>query len=656
MASASSDNRPPAEAKQADERKLSDNAGLLTSPEEQHSWEWMDLLRVIFVAISAAAVWFRWYEPVVAFSVIGIAATLIGGYPIFREAVENIMERRMTMELSMAIALVAALVIREFFTALIITLFVLVAEILEGMTVSRGRRAIGDLLNLLPREAELLQGEQLMRIPLNAVKTGERILIRPGARIPVDGWVAKGNSMVDQSPVTGEPIPLEKRPGEPVYAGSVNQTGVLQIQVSSVGVDTTFGRIVDAVEQAERSRAPVQKIADQLSGYLVYSALGGALITLVVTHNVRSTIAVIIVAGACGIAAGTPLAILGAIGRCARAGVMVKGGLYLEQLAKVDTVVLDKTGTLTFGMPKVLAVRPAPATSDMDLIRLAAIAERDSEHPVARAIVDYASRRLGPISAPESFQYAPGGGVTAAIDHRLVHVGNARFLADQGVQAPVFALQGSRAGVLVAQGSQYLGAILVDDQLRHEATEAVAQMRGMGIRTLLLTGDTAEAANKAGRELWLDEVRSQLAPQQKQEEIQRLQERKKKVAMVGDGINDAPALAQADVGVAMGSGTDVARESANVVLIGNNLLKFTETLRIARHCRSIILQNFCGTLAVDAVGIGLAACGFLTPTLAAFIHVSSEMVFILNAARLLPQAKPRSNLIAKTAGTRTADH
>jgi Cd2+/Zn2+-exporting ATPase/Cu+-exporting ATPase len=203
----------------------------------------------------------------------------------------------------------------------------------------------------------------------------------------------------------------------------------------------------------------------------------------------------------------------------------------------------------------------------------------------------------------------------------------------------VFALQGSRAGVLVARDRQYIGAILVDDQLRHEATEAVAEMRAMGIRTLLLTGDTAEAANQAGRELWLDEVRSQLAPTQKQEAIKDLQNRQRNVAMVGDGINDAPALAQADVGIAMGSGTDVARESADVVLIGNNLLKFTQTLRIARSCRGIIIQNFCGTLAVDAAGIVLAAFGFLTPTLAAFVHVTSELLFIANSARLIPPSR-----------------
>jgi heavy metal translocating P-type ATPase len=371
--------------------------------------------------------------------------------------------------------------------------------------------------------------------------------------------------------------------------------------------------------------------------------MAGALVTFIITQNIRSTISVIIVAGACGIAAGTPLAILGAIGRCAGIGVMVKGGLYLEQLAKVDTVVLDKTGTLTFGLPRVIAVRAAPAVSEDELLRLAAIAERDSEHPIAKAVVDYAARRLGVIAAPQSFQYEPGGGVTAVIQNEIIHVGNARYLAERGVLAPVFALQGSRAGVLVARGCTYMGAILVDDQLRHEAAEAVAQMRAMSIRTLLLTGDSADAANRVGRELWLDEVRSQLTPNQKQLEIQNLQRKQRNVAMVGDGINDAPALAQADVGIAMGSGTDVARESAEVVLIGNNLLKFTETLRTARRCRMIILQNFCGTLAVDAAGIVLAGFGLLTPMLAAFVHVSSELLFILNSARLIPGN--RSNLL-----------
>lgn len=597
-----------------------------------------DLVRACFVAVAAAFVAFHVYEPFTSFSLIGIAAILIGGYPIFREALENILERRMTMELSMTIALIAAALIRQFFTALIILLFVLVAEILEGLTVGRGRKAINELLALLPQNANVFRQGRLVETSLAQVAIGDRILVRPGGRIPVDGIVADGSSFVDHSAITGESLPVERTRGDAVYAGTMNQAGSLEILVSRVGADTSFGKIIEIVERAEHSRAPVQKIADQLAGYLVYGALGAAVLTFITTRNVRSTISVIIVAGACGIAAGTPLALLGAIGRCAKAGVIVKGGLYLEQLAKIDTVVLDKTGTLTFGLPRVIGTTRAPGVTEEELLRFATSAERDSEHPLARAIVEYASRSLSMTPSPSTFHYEPGSGISAWVENSIVHVGNARYLADQGVRAPVYALQNGRASVLVARDGRYLGAILVDDQLRDEATQAIEQMTSMNIRTILMTGDTAEPAKRIGRELQMDEVHSDLQPEDKLVAIQKLQRQKRKVAMVGDGINDAPALVQADVGISMGSGTDVARESADVVLIGNNLMKFSYALQVARACRRIIIQNFYGTLLVDSVGITLAALGYLTPPLAAFVHVASELAFILNSARMLPQA------------------
>jgi heavy metal translocating P-type ATPase len=615
--------------------------------DHHRGWETTDVVRVLFVAVAAAAVWFHWYEPFSSFSLIGVAATLVGGYPIFREALENILERRMTMELSMTIALVAALLIKEFFTALVITLFVLAAEILEGLTVSRGRKAIEDLVSLLPQTAEVFHEGKLIEMTLNRVQAGDHVLVRPGTRVPVDGWVFQGSSFVDQSAITGEVVPAEKAPGATVYAGTINQTGVMEVTVTKVGIDTTFGKIIEAVEQAENSRAPIQKIADQLAGYLVYFALATALLTFLMTHNMRSTISVIIVAGACGIAAGTPLAVLGAIGRSAKFGVIVKGGLYIEQLGRIDTVVLDKTGTLTFGSPQVVQLKPARGTTEEELLRSAAIAERNSEHPLAKAIVDYARDRMGVVPAPEKFQYEPGRGITAVADGSRIYVGNLGYLTENGVFLPTPGPQHGMTEVLVARDHQFLGSIVIDDRLRSEAAQAVRELRSMGIQTVLLTGDSLGAAKRIGRELDLDDTVAQLLPHEKLQHIVALQQFKRKVAMVGDGINDAPALAQADVGIAMGSGTDVARESADVVLIGNNLLKVAEALRTARSCRTIIFQNFYGTLIVDTAGMILAAFGFLTPLLAAFIHVASELTFILNSTRLLPSRKPSQHEISQ---------
>ena len=405
----------------------------MQEPESDTAIAPVEIVRIVLVAVAAAAVWFRVWEPYPRLSVIGLFATLIGGYPIFREALHSVTERKMTMELSMWLALTAALVIREFFTALVITLFVLVAEVLEGMTVSRGRQAIRDLLSYLPRTALVRRPEGTREVPANEVRPGYTVLVNPGARVPVDGVVVGGHSFVDQATITGESIPVEKTPDSRVYAGTVNQTGALEVRAERLGRDTTFGKIIEAVEEAERSRAPVQRIADRLAGYLVYFALGAAALTMAVTHDVRSTISVIIVAGACGIAAGTPLAILGAIGQAARQGVIIKGGLYLETLAAVDTVILDKTGTLTFGVPELVGAMPAPGVADSALLEAAAIAESRSEHPLAKAILARAKAAGVAVLEPRTFAYQPGRGVVATSGDGDIVVGNRSLLRELSV-------------------------------------------------------------------------------------------------------------------------------------------------------------------------------------------------------------------------------
>jgi Cd2+/Zn2+-exporting ATPase/Cu+-exporting ATPase len=362
-------------------------------------------------------------------------------------------------------------------------------------------------------------------------------------------------------------------------------------------------------------------------------------LTLLVTRDAHATISVVIVAGACGIAAGTPLAILGAIGRAARQGAIIKGGLYLEALGRVDTVVLDKTGTLTLGAPEVIAVRPVEGVTARSVIEAAAIAERPSEHPLAKAILKTASRAALPVVEPERFEYLPGKGIVCSVDGEEIVVGNRSLLRERDIIINPRSIEADQSSeILVARGGRLLGLLRTADVLRPEAKQAVLALRQMGIRTVLLTGDAETIASAVGQELGVDEVGAGLLPEQKLDRINDLISAGKKVAMIGDGINDAPALMQADVGVAMGSGTDVARESANIVLIGNDLLKFVETLKIAQRCRRIIMTNFAGTLIVDGVGVGLAAFGFLNPLLAAFIHVTSELAFILNSARLLPRA------------------
>ncbi len=457
----------------------------------------------------------------------------------------------------------------------------------------------------------------------------------------MDGVVESGHSFVDQSAITGESLPTEKVPGAAVFAGTINQSGALEVRTTGIGRDTTFAKIVEAVEQAQESRAPIQKTADRLSGYLVYFALGAAVLTFVLTRDARSTISVIIVAGACGIAAGTPLAILGAVGRAARLGAIVKGGIFIEVLGRVGTIVLDKTGTLTLGDPRIVALRPAAGITTAQLLEAAAIAELPSEHPLAKAVLIRAKEDGIKAPDPDHFSYTPGKGIVCSRGGEAIVVGSRALLEGHGITLPEV---GVASTVLVARGGLFVGALEVADVVRPEAAAAIAAIRRMGIRTVLLTGDATSIAKQVGSLLGVDEVFAELLPQQKLDKVRELQGAAKEVAMVGDGINDAPALVQADVGIAMGSGTDVARESADVVLLGNDLLKLVETLRIARRCRSIVWQNFSGTLLVDGVGILLAAFGLLNPLLAAFIHVSSELLFILNSTRLLPRQRSRPGM------------
>jgi Cd2+/Zn2+-exporting ATPase/Cu+-exporting ATPase len=596
------------------------------------------MLRIVFVGIAAALVWLRLWEPFAFVSVIGVAGLAVGGWPIFKEALENLFARRMTMELSMSIAIIAAAAISEFFTALVITLFVLVAEVLEGMTVSRGRRAIRDLLDFLPRAVVVRRAGAVAEVAADSLSIGEAVLVNPGGLIPVDGAVIAGHSFVDQARITGESLPIEKQSGDAVFAGSINQSGALEIRAERIGRDTSYGKIIEAVEQAERSRAPVQRLADRLAGYLVYFALGAAASTYLLTRDIRSTISVVIVAGACGIAAGTPLAILGAIGRAARAGAIVKGGLFLEQLGRVDTVVLDKTGTLTYGRPEVRSVKPVAGVDERVLLDAAASAELRSEHPLGKTIVAYARSAGCSLREPERFGYTPGRGIDAVIGDAWVLVGNRALMDAHGVAILGDAREAHASGsrVFVARDGQLLGSILIADTVRTEAAPAIRAIRSLGMRTLLLTGDTGPVAASVAKELQIDDYASDLLPEDKRLRVRQLVEQGHIVVMLGDGINDAPALIEAQVGVAMGSGTDVARESADVVLLGNDLTKFVETLTVARRTRRIIWTNFAGTIAVDALGIGLAAFGLLNPLLAAFIHVASELTFILNSARLLP--------------------
>lgn len=554
----------------------------------------------------------------------------------------------------MLIAIFAAAAIGEWVTSLVITAFVIAAEILEDLTMDRGRDALSELASFLPETVEVRQGDQIVRTPASQVVAGQVVVVSPGGRVPVDGTVVAGRSTVDASRITGESLPVDALSGEQVFAGSVNQLGVLEIRAERVGAESAYGRIIAAVEQAQSSRAPVQRLADRLATWLVLVAIAGAVATWLVTRDARSTISVVIVAGACGVAAGTPLAVLAAIARCARHGAFVKDGEHLEILSTVNTAMFDKTGTLTEGIIQVTGVFPAPGATADELLRLAASAELHSEHPIGQALVARAQVLNLALTEPDDVGYVPGMGVTASIDGQQVQVGNSRLVPQVGNSGE---LAGARTGarVEVACEGRWLGSITQSDSLRTTTSAAVRDLKSMGVEVAMLTGDSQVVAQSIANAVGIDEVHAHLLPTDKLATIDAARAAGRRIAMVGDGINDAPALARADVGVAMGSGTDIARESADLVLISSDPSDFVETLRIARRARRIIMVNFIGTVVVDLAGMILAGVGILGPVLAAVVHVSSETAFILNSARLIPgrtREMPAARPVATGTGVR----
>ena len=638
--------------------------------------EWADVVRIAVVGLAALGAWVAEATgtPGWAVGAVGAVVLAVGCWPLLVEAAGDLRERRMSMELSMLLAIVAAAVIGEWVTALAVTVFALCAEVLEELSMDRGRDALTDLMSFLPQTARVVgapettesaesaeaaeasQSPGVTEVPLDEVRPGQVIALSPGGRVPVDGVVRTGRADVDQSRITGEALPVQVGPGDRVPAGSITRGG-LELEVERVGEESSYGRIVAAVRHAQSSRAPVQRLADRLAVRIVYLALAAALVTFLVTRDVRATISVIIVAGACGVAAGTPLAVLAAIARAARCGAFVKDGTHLEQLSAVDTVVVDKTGTLTVGEPRVVSVRPTEAAAgEGEVLALAAAAEWNSEHPIGRAIYAEAAVRDLTVPMPGDVAYSPGAGVSAHVEGRQITVGRCRGQKNQperdasdcedeaalstesDPEAP-----SATSVVEVRADGQLLGTIALADRLRQGAATAVRDLGDMGLGVLMLTGDSAASARHVAGLLGLaeEQVRANLLPTDKEEVIDSLRRVGKRVAMVGDGVNDAPALGAADVGIAMGTGTDVAREAGDVVLVGSAPADLVETVRVARRARRIIMVNFVGTVVVDVIGMIAAGLGLLGPVAAALVHVVSESAFILNSARLVPRRRRR---------------
>jgi Cu+-exporting ATPase len=550
-----------------------------------------------------------------------------------------------------------------FEAAAVITTLVLLGQVLELRARQQTSSAIRSLLNLAPKQAHLLAPDGTEKdVALDLVKQGDRLRVRPGESVPVDGAVLEGASAVDESMVTGEPMPVEKSTGDKVTGGTLNSNGTFVMHAERVGNETFLAQIVKLVSQAQRSRAPIERLADRVAAYFVPAVIVTAVLAFAgwalfgpeprFAHALIAAVAVLIIACPCALGLATPISIMVAVGRGAQAGVLVRNAEALETLAKVDTLVVDKTGTLTEGKPVVGAIRVAPEsgfTRDR-LLWLAASVESVSEHPLARAIVRRAKQQSVELATVTDFQAFPGGGVAGRVLRNMVVVGTSRFLAEQNFSWPSdsklhldFGVPdlASSSIVYVGVDGKLAGALALTDQVKESTPEAIRALRAEGMRIVMLTGDRRETATTVARQLGIDDVEAEVRPQRKGEVIKRLREQGRIVAMAGDGVNDAPALAAADVGMAMGTGTDVAIENAGITLVKGDLRGIVRARKLSRAAIRNIKQNLAFAFLYNALGIPIAAGAFfplfgwlLSPMLASAAMSFSSVSVIANALRL----------------------
>jgi Cu+-exporting ATPase len=545
-----------------------------------------------------------------------------------------------------------------FEAAAVITALVLLGQVLELRARSRTGAAIRALLALAPKTARRIEPDGGERdVPLESVRVGDRLRVRPGEKVALDGVVLEGASAVDESMMTGEPMPVEKNPGDRLIGGTLNGTGSLLLEVRQVGADTLLARIVRMVSEAQRSRAPIQKLADTVAAFFVPAVLGASAVTFLawalwgpeprMAYAIVNAVAVLIIACPCALGLATPMSVMVASGRGATAGVLFRNAEAIETLRKVDTLVVDKTGTLTEGKPRLVSVEPAPGVEAGELLRLAAALERGSEHPLAAAIVRGAEERGVPKGRATGFRSMPGKGVVAEVEGRRVALGNLKLLEDLGIEAGALrdpAERRRREGqtvVFIAADGRAAGLLGVADPVKETTAAALGDLRAQGLRVVMLTGDSRTTAEAVARTLGIEEVLAEVLPEGKKAVVERLQNEGRKVAMAGDGVNDAPALARAEVGIAMGTGTDVAMESADVTLVKGDLRGIARARRLSEATLRNIRQNLFFAFVYNAVGVPVAA-GVLYPLLglllspiwaAAAMSLSSVSV-IANALRL----------------------
>jgi heavy metal translocating P-type ATPase len=575
---------------------------------------------------------------------VALLAILLGGYLRFISGFKDIFHRKITVSVFVTFALIATVTVGEFRAAAIVVFIMSVASGFESYTLDKTRKNIRNLLDLAPQMATVRRGEEEITIPVSKVQIGDIVVVRPGGRIPVDGIVVAGASSVNQAPITGESIPVEKSKGANVFSGTLNETGRLEIQTTKVGRNTTLARIVHLTEEAQATKAPVQTIADRFTTWFFPTILVLAAIGYFISWDIKIAVTVLLVACPCAFAIATPTAVTAGISNMAKRGILVKGGVFLELASKLDTLLVDKTGTFTMGKPKVVKVVTLDGHSEDEVLLEAAVGEKYSGHPLSRAVTAFAKERGIAVPDPDEFKIEIGKGIIARWRGKELLIGNEELLRAKGIvvrediKPRVSEEVGhGRTVILVSYDKGVTGLISIADEIRPGTAKAIAWLKKGGIKKIImLTGDNLTVAGAVAKDIGVDDFQAELLPEQKMEVVKRLQKEGQKVGMIGDGINDAPALAQADVGIAMGAaGTDVAIETAGVTLMSDDLGDVVDFVQMSQKVLRRIKLNIFFSIIYNVIGLTLSILGLLTPILAVTFQEAGCLTVVFSSTLLL---------------------